>query len=153
MNRPALITNKKAIAIFLIYGVVMATIVFLMKMLDYRLFIRDISLEIYVGSIATLFTAFGIWLGLKLTRKKQIVLNQESEWILNQQALDELNISKRELEVLEQMAAGLSNQEIADQLFISLNTVKTHTSNLYVKLDVKRRTQALQKGKELRLIR
>jgi ATP/maltotriose-dependent transcriptional regulator MalT len=71
---------------------------------------------------------------------------------LNEALLAQTGISKREYEVLELMAQGLSNQEIAEKLFVSLNTVKTHTSNLFVKLDAKRRTQAIQKAKELGLI-
>lgn len=73
-------------------------------------------------------------------------------FILNETELQRLGISKREHEVLELIAKGLSNQEIADKLFVSLNTIKTHTSNLFLKLEVSRRTQAIQKAKELRLI-
>lgn len=74
------------------------------------------------------------------------------EFILNEQELQKLGISKREHEVLELMSTGLTNQEIADKLFVSLNTIKTHSSNLFLKLEVSRRTQAIQKGKQLRLI-
>jgi two-component system, NarL family, response regulator LiaR len=135
-----------------IYGLVLAGLIFLLKYLEYRMVVRDLSIEFYVGIVALVFTALGIWAGLKLTRKKVITVTVGPAFVLNQAALDRLGISKREHEVLEWMARGLSNQEIADKLFVSLNTIKTHTSNLFLKLEVSRRTQAIQKGKELRLI-
>ena len=112
---------------------------------------RDFSLEFYVGAIAILFTVLGVWVGLKLTKKKTIIITNPA-FQFDQKRLDERGISKREYEVLELMAKGLSNQEIADKLFVSLNTVKTHSSNLFLKLEVARRTQAVQKAKELQLI-
>ncbi|MBL7863159.1 MAG: DNA-binding response regulator [Cyclobacteriaceae bacterium] len=136
----------------IIYGLALAGIVFLLKYLEYRMVVRDLSIEFYVGIVALVFTALGIWAGLKLTRKKVITVTVGPAFVLNQAALDRLGISKREHEVLEWMARGLSNQEIADKLFVSLNTIKTHTSNLFLKLEVSRRTQAIQKAKELRLI-
>jgi DNA-binding CsgD family transcriptional regulator len=134
----------------LLYGLAMAILIFLLKYLEYRLFVRDLSTEFYVGIIAVMFTILGVWVGLRLTRKRVVLVGPD--FFLNEDALQRLEISKREHEVLELMAQGLSNQEIADKLFVSLNTIKTHTSNLFLKLDVKRRTQAVQKGKELRLI-
>ncbi len=122
-------------------------------MIEYRFIVRDLSLEFYIGAIAVMFTAVGIWAGLKITTRKTIIVTALNlPFTLNDEELKKLNISKREYEVLELMASGLSNQEIADKLFVSLNTIKTHSSNLFVKLDVKRRTQAIQKAKELRLI-
>ena len=126
----------------------MAVFIFLLKYLEYRLLIHDLSTEIYVGIIAITFTVLGIWAGLRLTRKKLT----SGDFILDENELQRLGISKREYEVLELVAKGLSNQEIADKLFVSLNTIKTHTSNLFLKLEVSRRTQAIQKAKELRLI-
>lgn len=128
----------------------MAILIFLLKYLEYRLLIRDLTIEFYVGIVAVMFTILGVWVGVRLTRKKVVLVG--SKFILNENELHRLEISKRELEVLELMAKGLSNQEIADKLFLSLNTIKTHSSNLFLKLEVKRRTQAVQKGKELRLI-
>jgi two-component system, NarL family, response regulator LiaR len=133
-----------------IYGLAMAILVFVLKYLEYRLFVRDLSTEFYVGIVAVVFTLLGIWAGLRLTRKKVILAGPD--FALNERELQRPEISKREQEVLELMAQGLSNQEIADTLFVSLNTIKTHTSNLFLKLEVKRRTQAVQKGKELKLI-
>lgn len=135
-----------------LYAIALALLVFLLKFIEYRFFIRELSLEFYIGLIAVLFTVIGVWAGVKLTRKKTVVIMAGSDFILDEDKLKQLGISKREHEVLELMAAGLSNQEIADKLFVSLNTVKTHSSNLFIKLDVKRRTQAIQKAKELRLL-
>ena len=134
----------------LLYGLALALLIFILKYLEYRLLVRDLSTEIYVGIVAVTFTALGIWAGLRLTRKKVIIAN--AAFVFNEAVLQELGISKREHEVLELIAQGLSNQAIADKLFVSLNTIKTHTSNLFLKLDVGRRTQVVQKAKELRLI-
>lgn len=133
-----------------LYAFALALLVFALKFLEYRYFVHDVSLEFYVGILAVFFTALGIWAGLRLTRKKVVVVGPE--FTLNEAELQRLGISKREHEVLELMARGLSNQEIADKLFVSLNTIKTHISNLFLKLEVGRRTQAIQKGKDLRLI-
>jgi two-component system, NarL family, response regulator LiaR len=134
----------------ILYGLASALSVFLLKYLEYQLIVRDLSIEFYVGIVALFFTSFGIWAGLKLTRKKVVLVGPD--FILNEPELQRLGISKREYEVLELMSTGFSNQEIADKLFVSLNTIKTHASNLFLKLDVSRRTQAIQKAKELRLI-
>jgi two-component system, NarL family, response regulator LiaR len=135
----------------IIYGFALAALIALMRYVEYQFFTKSLSVEFYVGIVAIFFTALGIWAGLKLTRKKVEIIGPE--FILNQVELARLDISKRELEVLELMAQGLSNQEIADKLFVSLNTIKTHSSNLFLKLEVSRRTQAVQKARELRIIR
>jgi DNA-binding CsgD family transcriptional regulator len=131
----------------------MALLIFILKFVEYRFLVRDLSLEFYLGLVAVLFTVIGVWAGLRITGKKTVVITQPAmDFRLNEETLKQRGISKREYEVLELMATGLSNQEIADKLFVSLNTVKTHLSNLFTKLDVKRRTQAIQRAKELRLI-
>jgi DNA-binding CsgD family transcriptional regulator len=135
----------------IIYGLALASLIALMRYIEYQFFTRSLSVEFYVGIVAIFFTALGIWAGLKLTRRKVEIIGPE--FVLNETELTRLDISKRELEVLELMASGLSNQEIADKLFISLNTIKTHSSNLFLKLAVSRRTQAVQKARELRIIR
>ncbi len=134
----------------ILYGLSLAALVFVLKYLEYRLIVRDLTIEIYVGIVALFFTAMGVWVGLKLTRKKVVLIGPE--FSLNAAELQRLGISKREHEVLELMSKGLSNQEIADKLFVSLNTIKTHSSNLFLKLEVSRRTQAIQKARDLRLI-
>lgn len=136
----------------IIYGLSLAVLVFLLQFLEYKFFVRDLSIQFYVGILALGFTALGVWVGLKLTTKKIVTVQVGPEFVLNEPELQRLGISKREHEVLELMAQGLTNQQIADKLFVSLNTVKTHTSNLFLKLEVSRRTQAVQRGKELRLI-
>jgi NarL family two-component system response regulator LiaR len=137
-----------------LYGIALAALIFLLKFLEYRLFVRDLSLEFYIGIVALFCAAIGVWAGLRLTRPRKVFVPVSSDnFQLNEALLAQTGISKREYEVLELMAKGLSNQEIAEKLFVSLNTVKTHTSNLFVKLDAKRRTQAIQKAKERGLIR
>jgi two-component system, NarL family, response regulator LiaR len=136
----------------IIYGLAMAGLTALLKYLEYRYFIRDLSLEFYMGLIALLFTGVGIWAGLKLTAKRKVVIQSVAPFSLDDEKLKSLGISKREYEVLELIASGLSNQEIADKLFVSLNTIKTHSASLFVKLDAKRRTQAIQRAKEMQLI-
>lgn len=130
----------------------------ILKLIEYKYFVRDINLEIYMGAIAILFMMVGIWAGTKIIHQKTIIKEvhlpvlSNGNFVLNDAQMKKLGISQREYEVLELMSQGLSNQEIADKLFISLSTVKTHSANLYVKLDVKRRTQAVQRAKELQLI-
>jgi len=136
--------------IVILYGLALAVLVFLLKYLEYRLIVHDLSIEFYIGLVALFFTGLGIWAGLKLTRKQVVIMGPD--FLLNEAELNRLGISKREHDVLELMAKGLSNKEIADKLFVSLNTVKTHSSNLFLKLEVSRRTQAVQRAKELRLI-
>lgn len=143
----------------ILYGVAMAALLFLLKWLELRLIIFDHAFEIYVGAIALIFTGVGVWLALKLSKprietvvvEKPVYVRGES-FSLNEEALNDLNLSKRELEVLELMAEGLSNNEIAERLFVSLSTVKTHSRNLFDKLGVARRTQAVDKAKKLSII-
>jgi DNA-binding CsgD family transcriptional regulator len=148
----------------ILYGVCMAILLFLLKWLQFRYIIIDHALEIYVGAIALIFTGLGIWLALKLARPKVHTVVVEKEVYItpmngpnanvttNEEELAKLGLSKRELEVLQLIADGLSNQEIAARLFVSLNTIKTHSSRIFEKLDVKRRTQAIEKAKRLNLI-
>ena len=128
----------------------------LLRLIEYRFLVVEHSLEIYGGLIALLFAGLGIWLGLKLTRKKEVVVFQEvvvfAPFVVNQGKLRELGVTRRELEILELIASGMSNREIAEKLFVSENTVKTHSSRLFDKLGAKRRTQAVQIGKKIGLI-
>jgi DNA-binding CsgD family transcriptional regulator len=130
-----------------IYGGSIALAAFVLRWLEYRHAIRMFSTELYIVLIALVFTAIGIWVGRWLTQPRKT-----RSFVRNDRALQSLGISAREYEVLCLLAAGNSNQEIADRLFVSLNTVKTHLKNLYSKLDVTRRTQAIHKSKALRLI-
>ena len=144
----------------LLYALVMAVLLFVVKWIEYRLFVISHRMELYMGFVALLFTLLGIWASKKLTSPKKETLIIEKEVIvqknllfqINQKEISDRKISQRELQVLELMSDGLTNQEIADRLFVSLNTIKTHTSNLYEKLEVKRRTQAIETAKKLNII-
>jgi two-component system, NarL family, response regulator LiaR len=154
-NKNFLLRNKTTI----IYSISLALLLVLLKWLELRFIIVDHSFEIYIGFIAVIFTALGIWLALKLSKPKieTVVVEKEvyvrtENFVLNTSLLARLELSKRELEILGLLAQGHSNQEIAAALFISLSTVKTHIQNLFEKLEVKRRTQAVDKAKRLQLI-
>ena len=140
----------------LIYGLCGGVLIVILKLVEYRFLVIEHSLEIYGGLIALLFAVLGIWLGLKLTKNKETIIVREIPapqfFTLNETRLRELGITRRELEILELIANGLSNREIAEKLFVSENTVKTHSSRLFDKLSARRRTQAVQLGKELGLI-
>lgn len=148
--------------LILLYGASLAVIMLLLKWLEWRFLIIDHSFEVYIGAIALIFTVLGIWLARKLTKPKTetIIIEKEvyvakpaaGQFSPDEKMLQKFGISKREWEVLELMSEGHSNQEIADKLFVSLNTIKTHSSNLFLKLDVKRRTQAIEKGKRVGLL-
>jgi DNA-binding CsgD family transcriptional regulator len=137
----------------IIYGLAMAAMIGLLKYLEYSYFIRELSIEIYIGIVAVTFVALGIWVGMRFTRVKTVVVTESANFELDPGKLKALGISPREHEVLQLISEGFSNQEISEKLFISLSTVKTHSANLFMKLDVNRRTQAVQKARELRLIR
>ena len=136
-----------------IYGLLLAFLILLLRILAYRYFVRDLSMEIYIGTIALMFTIFGIWLGNKIINQKKEVIYKNKPNEIDLTAVKNFGISKRELDVLQHISLGLSNQEIADTLFVSLNTIKTHVSSLYGKLNVDRRTQAIQKAREMNLIK
>jgi len=163
--RNLLLKNKGII----IYSISLAFLLFLLKWLELRFIIFDHSFEIYIGFIAIIFTALGIWLALKLSRmdafgtkpkietvvvEKEVYVTSPDSYrdVLDTSLVSELGLSKRELEILGLLAQGHSNREIAAKLFISLSTVKTHIQNLFEKLDVKRRIQAVEKAKRLKLI-
>ena len=144
----------------IVYSISLAFLLFLLKWLELRFIIFDHSFEIYIGFIAVIFTALGIWLALKLSKpkietvvvEKEVYVNRNENFVLDTSLVSQLELSKRELEILSLLAQGHSNQEIAAKLFVSLSTVKTHIQNLFEKLDVKRRTQAVEKAKRLNLI-
>ena len=141
-----------------IYGLCGGLLIVVLKLVEYRFLVVEHSLEIYGGLVALMFASLGIWLGLKLTRNKETLVIKEvpvpaaASFAVNEQRLRELGITPRELEILELIARGLSNREIAEKLFVSENTVKTHSSRLFEKLSARRRTQAVQLGKEFGLI-
>lgn len=144
-----------------LYGLCLALLLFGLRWLELRYLIFNLRFEFFVAAIAAVFMGLGIWLALKLAKpkketivvEKEVFVTYEKEFVLNGMLLEMLNISPRELEVLQLMAEGLSNAEIAERLFVSVNTVKTHSSKLFEKLEVKRRTQAVEFGKRYNLIR
>ena len=150
-------TKRKEI---LIYCISMALLLFLMKWFEAHFIVFNYRLDFFIGAIAIIFTVLGIWLALKLVKpkvetriiEKEVYKDNSAQMKINQQEIAKLGLSKRELEVLNLMATGLSNEEIAAKLYIGLNTVKTHSSNIFLKLDVKRRTQAVEKAKRLTII-
>lgn len=142
----------------LIYGLCGGILIVVLRLVEYRFLVIQHSIEIYGGLIAVLFASLGIWLGLKLTKPKEKLVIKEvpvaaaESFSVNETRLRELGITPRELEILELIARGMSNREIAENLFVSENTVKTHSSRLFEKLSARRRTQAVQLGKEFGLI-
>src|SRR3974390_3687748 len=141
----------------LIYGLIGGMVIALLKWTEYRFLVVEHSLEIYGGLTAVTFAVLGIWLGLKLTKTKETIVVKEvpvpaGPFVPNQKKREDLSITPRELEILELIAQGMSNREIAEKLYVSETTVKTNSSRVFDKLGAKRRTQAVQFGKEFGLL-
>jgi DNA-binding CsgD family transcriptional regulator len=148
----------------LIFGLDGGIIIAILQYTEYRFVVIEHSVELYGALVAILFATFGIWLGLRITRRRERVVVREvvgpasdrgepaSPFAPNRAQQQSLGITDRELEILALIARGLSNREIATQLFVSENTVKTHCSRAFDKLGAARRTQAVQRGKELGLL-
>jgi two-component system, NarL family, response regulator LiaR len=142
----------------LIFGLIGGVLIALLEWTEYRFLVIEHSIEIYGGLIAAIFAVLGIWLGLKLTGKRQTIVVKEIPVPAGQpfapdgRKREDLNLTRRELEILELIAQGLSNREIAEKLFVSESTVKTHSSRVFEKLGARRRTQAVQLGKEFGLL-
>ena len=142
------------------FGLALAILFFFVKWMEIRFLIFSNNLEIYIGLIAVLFTVLGIWIANKTASQKvetvivetTVFLDKSTPFEINENELQRRRISKRELEVLQLIASGKSNQEIADVLFVSLPTIKTHAANLFEKLEAKRRTQAIENAKRLQLL-
>lgn len=142
---------KKAV---LVYGLAGGLLIAALRLVEYRFLVVEHSIEIYGAIIAALFAGVGIWLGLTLTKTKEVVVVKEvpvrvdGPFVLNAAKVEELGITPRELEILEHIARGSSTREIAAALFVSENTVKTHSTRLFDKLSVNRRTKAAQVGND-----
>ena len=142
----------------LLYGLAGGVLLALLKILEYKHFVHAYPTEIYGGLVAAIFSALGVWFGLRWSRSREVVVVKEvrvpegGPFVLDSGKLKELGITPREHEILGLIAEGLSNREIGERLFVSENTVKTHSSRLFDKLGVNRRVQAVQKGRELGLI-
>jgi DNA-binding NarL/FixJ family response regulator len=133
--------------IVILYALGLAAGAFLLQWLQYTYLVRVFTTEIYIGLIALAFAGLGVWAGMRLARRPAPATFEK-----NTAALATLGITLREQEVLALLAAGKSNKEIAQKLGVSPNTVKTQIASLYQKLEVRRRTQAVQKARELALI-
>lgn len=147
----------------ILYGLAGGVLIALLKILEYQHFVRAYPTEIYGGLVAAVFSALGLYFGLRWARPKEpreVVVVREvrvpaeegGPFVLDAEKLKELGVTQREHEILGLIAEGLSNREIGERLFVSENTVKTHSSRLFDKLGVNRRVQAVLKGRELGLI-
>lgn len=150
----------------LIFGLVGGLLIAILQYTEYRFVVIEHSIEMYGALVAILFAAFGIWLGLRITRRREIIRETvvvkevpvpvaapaPGPFAPDKDRQEALGITARELEILTLVARGLSNREIAEQLFVSENTVKTHCAHAFDKLGAARRTQAVQRGKELGLL-
>jgi NarL family two-component system response regulator LiaR len=143
----------------ILYGICLSVLLFFLKWMEWEFLIVDHAMDIYIGLIACVFTFLGIWIARKLTKpkvktlivEKKIYVDAISDTI-DEHELEKLHLRSREYEVLQLMSQGLSNADIAQKLFISLSTVKTHASGLFEKMEVKSRTQAIEKAKRIRII-
>lgn len=142
----------------LMYGLICGILIALLRWTEYQFLVVEHSIEIYGGLIAATFAVLGLWLGLKLTEKRKTIVVKEipipagGPFIPDKRKREDLHITRRELEILELIAQGLSNREIAEKLFVSESTVKTHSNRIFEKLGARRRTQAVQLGKEFGLL-
>jgi two-component system, NarL family, response regulator LiaR len=142
----------------LLYGLIAGVLIAGLKLIEYRWLVVEHSVEIYGALVAAVFAGLGLWLGRRLTRPAETVVVREvivatpATFVRDQGKLASLGITPRELEILELIADGLSNKEIAARVNVSENTVKTHSSRVFDKLGARRRTQAVQLGKQLHLI-
>jgi DNA-binding CsgD family transcriptional regulator len=140
------------------YGLLGGVLIAVLKLLEYKHFVHAYPSEIYGGLVAVLFTAVGIYVGLRWHRSREGVesarppATEGAPFAPDPGVLRRLGITPREHEILRLIAEGLSNREIGARVFISENTVKTHSSRLFDKLGVSRRVQAVQKGRALGLI-
>jgi DNA-binding CsgD family transcriptional regulator len=142
------------------YGLLGGVLLVLLKVIEYQYFVRAYPGEVYGGLVAAIFAALGIYFGRQWSHHREVTVIREVEvrvpqggpFVLDAGKLKELGITPREHEILGLIAEGLSNREIGERLFVSENTVKTHSSRLFDKLGVNRRVQAVVKGRELGLI-
>jgi len=162
--------SRETLGHIAVYGVIGAILTLALQLVEYRWLIIGHSFEVYGALVAALFAAVGIWAGRTLTRARTEVVERHVETVVVREVVVEvpvepagqfvrderqmatLGLTPRELEILEAIAAGLSNREIGERLYVSENTVKTHSSRVFDKLGVQRRVQAVQRGRELRLI-
>lgn len=142
----------------LVFGFVGGAVTLLLKSIEYRYLILEHSFQVYGGIVAVIFVVLGIWFGVTLTKKPETIVIKEvsapvtSAFTRNVAGMQAAGLTPRELQILELIAGGLSNREIAERIFVSENTVKTHSKRLFEKLNARRRTQAVAAGKELGIL-
>jgi NarL family two-component system response regulator LiaR len=132
-----------------VWAAVGGILITVLKFIEYKHFVMQYSGAMYGGLLAVIFTAIGVYLGLKWTRKQHV---SAAPFAVDGAKAREVGLTPREQEILGLIAKGMSNREIGEALFVSENTVKTHSSHLFEKMQVKRRVQAVQRGRELGLI-
>ncbi len=160
VNFKSPMTSLKEFRHIILYGLILAILVFVLKWLQWKFLIVDNAIDIYIGLVAVFFTLLGIWVARQLMKsrvetlivEKEVLVPQPEKIIRNEAELKKLKLSDREYEILQLLAKGYSNAEIAQCIFLSLSTIKTHISNLYFKMDVKSRTQAITKARLLKII-
>lgn len=158
MPKGILMTASKERQHIFIYAAALAALVLFLKWMEWKFLLANNSIEIYIGLIALFFTILGIWIAKQLIKPKVEIKVVEKEVLvypspeIDEAMIEKLELSAREYEILQLIAKGLSNDGIAKTVFLSVSTVKTHVSNLYFKLDVKSRTQAIEKAKQLKII-
>jgi DNA-binding CsgD family transcriptional regulator len=153
-------TINKEINHIILYGFILAVFVFILKWLQWKYFVADHSVEFYIGAVALIFTVLGIWIAHKIIKpktehiivEKEVLVIRPTETFFDEAQLKKLNLTGREKEVLQLLVKGYSNAEIAEALFLSVSTIKTHVSNLFLKLDVTSRLKAIEKAKQLNII-
>jgi len=154
------LTQRGPLKQVLLYGAAGGLLIAILKLIEYQHFVRTYPTGIYGGLIAIIFTAAGLYLGIRWTRPKEVevvvvkevLVRDDTPLAVDAAKVKELGLTPREHEILTLIAAGLSNREIGERLFVSENTVKTHSSRVFEKLGVNRRVQAVQRARELRLI-
>ena len=147
------------------FGVAAGLLILAMQLVEYRFLVVERSVEIYGAIVAAAFATAGIWVGLKLTKTKVVAVEVPVEvrvevpvpapagpFVPNTAKIDELGLTPREMEVLQLIAEGLSTRQMAERLFVSENTVKTHVTRVLDKLGADRRTQAVQRGRDLGIL-
>ena len=157
---PLKIKRDKGLGQIVLYALAIAALIFGLKWIEWNFLIVENAVDIYVGTIAIVFTLIGGWVATQLIKtkkqtvivQKEVVIHQPKTFTLNQNELNKLNLTDREYEILKLLAQGHSNAEIAGHLFLSLSTIKTHVSNLYSKMDVKNRYEAMTRAKSLEIV-
>lgn len=131
----------------LVFGLLILALLLLFQLSKYAVVFGHLNIEIAIAVIAVLFFFIGVYINKKSLNKKTLLIKE-----IDLQKIKALDITEREYEVLQGISDGLSNKEIADKLYLSESTIKTHVSNLLLKLNAKRRTQAIQIAKNLKII-